>query len=93
MKHFAETECSSKYVYVNIYSKANSANATKFLRELIENVPYKVRSIQVDGGSEFMDLYTIQIFLKKSTLLRYTCMEKVLYNGYVCPITYTIFTR
>ena len=32
----------------------NNSNATKFLRELIENVPYKVRSIQVDGGSEFM---------------------------------------
>ena len=37
-----------------IYCKANSANAAEFLRELVENVPYKVCSIQVDGGSEFM---------------------------------------
>ena len=40
--------------YANVYFRANSANATKVLRELIENAPYKVRSIQVDGGSEFM---------------------------------------
>jgi len=26
----------------------------KFLRELIENIPYKIKFIQVDGGSEFM---------------------------------------
>ena len=37
-----------------IYNKANSANAAEFLRELVENVPYKVCSIQVDGSSEFM---------------------------------------
>ncbi|MBQ2175987.1 MAG: hypothetical protein II453_13275 [Alphaproteobacteria bacterium] len=36
--------------YANVYCKANSANVAKFLRELIENVPYKVRSIQVDGS-------------------------------------------
>ena len=54
MKHFAGIECCSEHVYANVYSKANSANATKFLKELIENASYKVRSIQVDEGSEFM---------------------------------------
>ena len=54
MKHFAGIERFSERVYANVYSKANRANATKFLQELIENAPYKVRSIQVDGGSEFM---------------------------------------
>ena len=54
MKHFAGIERFSEHVYANVCSKANSANAAKFLRELIENAPYKVRSIQVDGGSEFM---------------------------------------
>ena len=54
MKHFAGIKRFSEHVYANVCSKANSANAAKFLRELIENAPYKVRSIQVDGGSEFM---------------------------------------
>ena len=54
MQHFAGIERFSEHVYANVYGKTNSANAAKFLRELIENAPYKVRSIQVDGGSEFM---------------------------------------
>ena len=54
MKHFAGIERFSEHVYANVYCKANSTNAAKFLKEFIENAPYKVRSIQVDGGSEFM---------------------------------------
>ena len=41
MKHFAGIERFSEHVYANVCSKANSANAAKFLRELIENAPYK----------------------------------------------------
>ena len=57
MKHFAGIERFSEHVYANVYCKANSTNAAKFLRELIENAPYKIRSIQVGGGSEFMKGY------------------------------------
>ena len=55
MKHFAGIERNSEYIYANVYNKANSANAAKFLKELNENIPYEIKSIQVDGGSEFMD--------------------------------------
>ena len=41
MKHVAGIERFSEHVYANVCSKANSANAAKFLRELIENAPYK----------------------------------------------------
>ena len=44
MKHFAGIERISKHVYI----KANSANATKFLRELIENAFYQISSIEVE---------------------------------------------
>ena len=57
MKHFAGIECFHDHVYANVCCKANSANAAKFLRKLIENIPYNVRSIQVNGGSEFMKDY------------------------------------
>ena len=52
--HFAGIERLSEHVYANVFCKADSANAAEFLRELVENVPYKVCSIQVDGSSEFM---------------------------------------
>ena len=57
MKHFAGIERFSEHVYANVYCKANSTNAAKFLRELIENAPYKIRSIHVGRGSEFMKGY------------------------------------
>ncbi|MDR1391037.1 MAG: hypothetical protein LBI95_01540, partial [Holosporales bacterium] len=44
----------SKFIYANCYSNAKSSTATKFLRELITKAPYTIKSIQVDGGSEFM---------------------------------------
>lgn len=54
MKHFQAWDPVSKYVYANVYSNAKSATAKKFLLDLIENTPFSILSIQVDGGSEFM---------------------------------------
>ena len=50
MRHFSGMERFSELVY----SKTNSSDTAKFLRELIKNTPYKVYSTQVDGGSAFM---------------------------------------
>jgi hypothetical protein len=36
------------------YSTATSAQGAKFLEKVIEDLPFSVKSIQVDGGSEFM---------------------------------------
>jgi transposase len=53
-KHFSAWERVSKHLHANCYSNAKSKTAAKFLKELVEIVPYKILSIQVDGGSEFM---------------------------------------
>lgn len=37
-----------------VHSRATAGNASRFLAELVEAMPFPVRSIQVDGGSEFM---------------------------------------
>ncbi len=44
----------SKTVIAQIYSRARSSDAKKFLHHLIDEAPYKIQSIQVDEGSEFM---------------------------------------
>lgn len=54
-KHFQGWERISKYIDADIYSNANSLSAKKFLLEFVANAPFKILSIQVDGGSEFMD--------------------------------------
>lgn len=53
-KHFQAWERCSKTLIAQIYSRARSVDAKKFLMHLIKNAPYKILSIQVDGGSEFM---------------------------------------
>lgn len=53
-KHFQAWDPKSKYIHAEIYWTASSGSAKKFLLKLIEVVPFKIESIQVDGGSEFM---------------------------------------
>lgn len=53
VKHFAAIDRKSKVLYCNVYTKADSKTAAKFLREFVEYTRYKITSIQVDGGPEF----------------------------------------
>jgi IS30 family transposase len=54
LKHFQAWERKSRYIFAKLYSRANSSCAAKFLREFVVKAPFKVMSIQIDGGSEFM---------------------------------------
>lgn len=53
-KEFHAWDPLSKYVYAQVFSNATSRSAKKFLKQMIEYFPFKIKSIQVDGGSEFM---------------------------------------
>lgn len=44
----------SKWSVGQVFSQATATCAQKFLTELLERLPFPVRGIQVDGGSEFM---------------------------------------
>ena len=44
----------TQYWVVRGYSRATARNATRFLPALLQQMPFPVTSIQVDGGSEFM---------------------------------------
>jgi len=54
MKHFGAWDPVSKYCYADIFSVAKAKSAKQFLLNLIREAPFKISSIQVDGGSEFM---------------------------------------
>lgn len=54
LKHFQAWDRVSKYIHANVYSHAKSTSAKRFLLDLLEKIPFKLLSIQVDGGSEFM---------------------------------------
>jgi len=54
MKHFQAWDPITKTIVAEISSNATSNAAAKFLHKVIREMPFKVLSIQVDGGSEFM---------------------------------------
>jgi transposase InsO family protein len=54
VKHFQAWDPKSKYIQACAASNATSTTARRFLLDLIQKAPFKISSIQVDGGSEFM---------------------------------------
>jgi transposase len=54
IKHFKAVCPMTKIMVSNVYSNAKSTTAAKFLEKVIDDFPFKISSIQVDGGSEFM---------------------------------------
>lgn len=54
VKHFQATCPISKITVAQAYTQATSTTAAKFLQQIKTQMPFTIRSIQVDGGSEFM---------------------------------------
>jgi putative transposase len=69
-KHFQAWDPYTKSLVAGVYSDATSLSAKKFLDKVISSLPFKIKSIQVDGGSEFMAhfeqacaCYSIELFV------------------------------
>lgn len=54
LKHFTAVCPITKWAVFEVYWKATSHNAADFLEYIREQFPFRIVSIQVDGGSEFM---------------------------------------
>ena len=55
VKEFKATCPVTRWSGLRAYSRATSRNAKRFLAYLQEQAPFPIRSLQVDGGSEFRD--------------------------------------
>jgi len=53
LKHFSARDVVSRWDVVELHRRATSLAAARFLEVLLERVPFPVRALQVDGGSEF----------------------------------------
>jgi transposase InsO family protein len=62
---FTAIDCSSRWRYLKIYDEQTNTNAMKFLKELIEKAPFRIKAIKTDNGSIFTNRYTG--YLKSST--------------------------
>ena len=57
LKHFTARDIVSRWDVLDVHHRATSCAATLFLNELLERMPFPVRALQVDGGSEFKALF------------------------------------
>lgn len=60
VKHFKAVCPSSKLMFCQAYQSASSKNAKNFLQQLIADAPFPIKSIQVDGGAEFMKDFELE---------------------------------
>lgn len=52
-KQFTARDITAKWDVLEVYGNATAGLAAKFLESLILRCPFKIKAIQVDGGSEF----------------------------------------
>jgi len=57
VKHFQAWDPVTKVIIAQVVTNATSSSAAKFLRKVKQEAPFEVKSIQVDGGSEFMQKF------------------------------------
>jgi transposase InsO family protein len=53
LKHFTAYDVVSKWNVLDVRSRATSATSAHFLDHLESRMPFKIKAIQIDGGSEF----------------------------------------
>jgi putative transposase len=53
LKHFSARDVVSRWDVVEVHRRATSLAAARFLETLLDRLPFPVRALQVDGGSEF----------------------------------------
>jgi len=70
IKHFTARDVISRWDVIAASTRATSASAAHFISTILERMPFPVKAIQVDGGSEFQDAfeqtcknYGIQLFI------------------------------
>lgn len=55
---FTAIDCSSRWRFLRIYDDYSNCNSIKFLQHLINKVPFRIRAIKTDNGSNFTNRYT-----------------------------------
>ena len=57
LKHFTAHDVISRWNVVGVYNRATATTASHFLDILEARMPFPVKAIQVDGGSEFEAIF------------------------------------
>lgn len=56
-KHFSARDIVSRWDVIEASSQATASSASRFIEAIISRMPFKIKAIQVDGGSEFQSIF------------------------------------
>jgi putative transposase len=56
-KHFSAYDVISRWNVLGVYNRATAETASRFLEDLQNRTPNRIKSIQIDGGSEFQSIF------------------------------------
>jgi putative transposase len=56
-KHFAARDVVSRWDVFEVSSRATAPSAARFITSIVNRMPFTVKAIQVDGGSEFQSVF------------------------------------
>jgi len=54
VKHFSAVDLATRFSVAEVHTRATANLAAGFLAHLIAQAPFLIKTLQVDGGSEFM---------------------------------------
>ena len=57
LKHFTARDVISRWDVLEAHSRATSNTASGFIDVLVKRMPFPIKAIRVDGGSEFQDVF------------------------------------
>ena len=64
LKHFTAHDVVSKWNIIRVHHQATAATAARFLDSLQQRMPFRIKAIQVDGGSEFQAAFETECLLR-----------------------------
>ena len=59
LRHFTACDIVSRWGVLSLHTRATATTAAQFLDQLLARMPFPVRAIQVDGGSEFQGAFEL----------------------------------